>query len=221
LILAFFAPFTHHCGHANAADDGDEPLTEEEAAADNSRQDDPSADEGGVDGVVELETGADEGVDQIETLKAEAQENWQKYLRSVAEIENLRKRNARDVENARRYGAESLVAAILPVRDSLEAGLKAAAEAAAEALDIDSLIEGEQATLRLLDQALESAGVVEIDPEGEPFDPELHEAMSMVPSPTAEPNSVLTVVQKGFALQGRIVRPARVIVARAPTESDQ
>ncbi|HEY5666601.1 MAG TPA: nucleotide exchange factor GrpE [Gammaproteobacteria bacterium] len=195
-------------------------MTEEEAAADNSRQDDPSADEGSVDGVVELETGADEGVDQIETLKAEAQENWQKYLRSVAEIENLRKRNARDVENARRYGTESLVAAILPVRDSLEAGLKAATEAAAEALDIDSLIEGEQATLRLLDQALESAGVVEIDPEGEPFDPEQHEAMSMVPSPTAEPNSVLAVVQKGFALQGRIVRPARVIVARAPTDSD-
>lgn len=195
-------------------------MTENEAAADNPRQDDSSADGDGVDGVVELETGDDDAVDQIETLKVEAQENWQKYLRSVAEIDNLRKRNARDVEHARRYGMESLVAAVLPVRDSLEAGLKAANEAAADTLDIASLIEGDQATLRLLDQALESAGVAEIDPEGEPFDPELHEAMTTIPSPTAEPNSVLTVVQKGFALHGRVVRPARVIVARAPADSD-
>lgn len=211
LNLAFFPLFTHDCGPACAGDDGDRKLTEDEAA---------TSDEG-HDEVVGIGTDQDgDGTDSIETLKQEAQENWQKYLRSVAEIDNLRKRNARDVENARRYGVESLIAAILPVRDSLEAALKAATEAEPGTVDISSLIEGDQATLRLLDQALQGAGIAEIDPEGEPFDPELHEAMSMVPSPTAEPNSVLTVVQKGFALHGRIVRPARVIVARAPLETD-
>jgi molecular chaperone GrpE len=187
-------------------------LTEDEAA---------TSDEG-HDEVVGISTDQDDdGTDSIETLKQEAQENWQKYLRSVAEIDNLRKRNARDVENARRYGVESLISAILPVRDSLEAALKAATEAEPGTVDISSLVEGDQATLRLLDQALQSAGIAEIDPEGEPFDPELHEAMSMLPSPTAEPNSVLAVVQKGFALHGRIVRPARVIVARAPDETER
>jgi molecular chaperone GrpE len=187
-------------------------LTEDEAA---------TSDEG-HDELVEISTDQDDdGTDSIETLKREAQENWQKYLRTVAEIDNLRKRSARDVENARRYGVESLISAILPVRDSLEAALKAATEAEPGTVDISSLIEGDQATLRLLDQALQSAGIAEIDPEGEPFDPQLHEAMSMVPSPTAEPNSVLAVVQKGFALHGRIVRPARVIVARAPDETER
>lgn len=153
--------------------------------------------------------------DEIEALKQEARENWSKYLRAVAELDNLRKRNAREVENARRFGTERLVAAILPVRDSLEAGLKAATEADPSTLDLDALLEGERATLRLLDQAFADAGVSEIDPEGEPFDPERHEAMSMLPSPTAEPNSVIAVIQKGYALNERVVRPARVVVAKA------
>jgi molecular chaperone GrpE len=189
-------------------------LTEREAAAGKAAQDDPLAnsDEGGRGSAQETTP------DEIEVLKAEAAENWSKYLRAVAELDNLRKRNARDVENARRYGVERLAAALLPVRDSLEAALKAAA-ADASSMDVATLLEGEQATLRLLDQALEAAGISEIDPEGEPFDPERHEAMSLLPSPTAEPNSVLTVVQKGYELHGRIVRPARVVVAREPDES--
>jgi molecular chaperone GrpE len=180
-------------------------LTDSDAAANEAAEDDPL-------------TGSDDGntPDEIEVLKAEAAENWNKYLRAAAEIDNLRKRNARDVEHARRYGVERLAAALLPVRDSLEAALKAAD---AETMDLATVLEGEQATLKLLDQALEAAGIAEIDPEGEPFDPERHEAMSLLPSPTAEPNSVLTVVQKGYELHGRIVRPARVVVARAPDEN--
>lgn len=160
-------------------------------------------------------------VDELEALKAQAEENWSKYLRSVAELENLRKRSARDVENARNYGIESLVGAILPVRDSLEAALKAADEADAANIEIGTLIEGDRATLRLLNQALDSAGIAEIDPEGEPFDPECHEAISMLPSTTAEPNSILTVVQKGYSLNGRVVRPARVVVVRPPADDGQ
>ena len=154
----------------------------------------------------------------IESLRREAEENWSRYLRAVAELDNLRKRNARDVENARKYGAERLVAAILPVRDSLEAGLKAASEADPGAIDVGALLEGERATLRLLEQAFEAVGIAEIDPEGEPFDPERHEAMSMLPSATAEPNSIIAVIQKGYSLNERVVRPARVVVAQTPPD---
>lgn len=195
-------------------------MTENESADSKATQEDTSAEPATGD-PVDRDNSTDGGaIDEIETLKAEAQENWNKYLRTVAEIENLRKRNARDVENARNYGIESLVAAIIPVRDSLEAALKAATEAEAGSVEVGTLIEGDRATLRLLNQALEAAGIAEIDPEGEPFDPEHHEAISMLPSPTVEPNSVMTVVQKGFALHGRVVRPARVVVAQAPAEKD-
>jgi len=159
---------------------------------------------------------------EAEDLARLAQENWEKYLRAVAELDNLRKRGARDVENARKFGVERLAAAMLPVRDSIEAGLKAAAEADPAALDVTTLLEGERATLRLLDQALEAASIREIDPVGEPFDPKEHEAMSMLPSATAEPGSVLEVIQKGYALHERVLRPARVIVAReAPSEEGE
>lgn len=193
-------------------------MTDNEAAAKRAAQDDPltTSDDENAGAGPDAEA---EAPDEIEALKAEAAENWSKYLRAVAEIDNLRKRSARDVEHARRYGVEPLAAALLPVRDSLEAALKAAASDGVK-MDVATLLEGEEATLKLLDQALEGAGIAEIDPEGEPFDPERHEAMSLQPSPTAEPNSVLTVVQKGYELHGRIVRPARVIVARAPDEND-
>ena len=175
--------------------------------------DDPAPGDAGA-----ADAAAGEPVDEIEALRQRAEDNWNRYLRAVAELDNLRKRSAREVESARRFGVERLVVAILPVRDSIEAGLKAAAKADPGTVEIGALLEGEQATLRLLDQALESVGIAEIDPEGEPFDPERHEAMSLLPSPTAEPNSVIAVVQKGYLLNERVVRPARVVVARAPDE---
>jgi molecular chaperone GrpE len=183
-------------------------------------QEQPAGERDARDQATARQATAEQPVDELEALKAEAQENWSKYLRSVAELENLRKRNAREVENARNYGIESLVGAILPVRDSLEAALKAADEDDAANIEIGTLIEGERATLRLLDQALDGAGIARIDPEGEPFDPACHEAISMLPSATAEPNSVLAVVQTGYSLNGRVVRPARVVVARPPLENE-
>jgi molecular chaperone GrpE len=153
----------------------------------------------------------------IEAVRRQAEENWSKYLRAMAELDNLRKRSAREVESARKFGAERLAAALLPVRDSLEAGLDAAAKGSR---DFDAVLEGERATLRLLDQAFADAGLAEIDPEGELFDPQCHEAMSLMPSATAEPNSVISVVQKGYALHDRVVRPARVVVATAPPQPE-
>ena len=154
-------------------------------------------------------------------LEQQAQDNWNKYLRSVAEMDNLRKRSARDLENARKYGTERLATAILPVRDSIEAGLRAASAADIASLDVQALLDGERATLRLLDQALEAVSIEEIDPQGEPFDPEMHEAISMLVSTTAEPGSVLEVIQKGYRLHERVVRPARVIVAQEPPEAGE
>jgi len=130
-------------------------------------------------------------------------------------MENLRKRAARDTENARKYGVERFASELLGVVDSLEMGLEAGASASAE-----SLREGSAATLKLLMGAMEKFAIAPIDPEGEPFDPELHEAMTMQPSDTAEPGSVLTVIQKGYQLNGRLLRPARVVVASAPEGGD-
>ena len=157
----------------------------------------------------------------MEQVQREAAEDRENYLRLAAELENLRKRGVRELENARKYGLERLAQALLPVRDSLEAGVAAAdsADAAARA-GVEALLEGKRATLRLLDAALEQAGVVELDPEGEPFDPARHEAMTMQPSATAEPNTVLTVIQKGYSIHDRLLRPARVIVSQAPAEAE-
>jgi len=144
----------------------------------------------------------------LEELQAKADENWDRYLRAAAEMENVRKRASRDVEHARKFALESFGREVLGVKDSLELGL-----VAAETADAAALIAGSEATLKLLSTTLERFGVVELDPVGEPFDPEMHEAMTMQASAEAEPGSVLTVVQKGYALNGRLLRPARVIVA--------
>ena len=146
--------------------------------------------------------------DALAAAQARAEENWDRYLRTSAELENVRKRAARDVENAHKYALERFGKELLAVRDTLEMGL-----AAADGASIESLIEGKQATLKLLTTVLQQFGIEEVDPLGEPFDPELHEAISMQPSGDAEPGSVMSVVQKGYTLNGRLLRPAMVIVA--------
>ena len=148
----------------------------------------------------------------VEAAQKEAEENRNKYLRIAAELDNFRKRSAREIEAARKFGAERLAQSILPVRDSIEAAL-----ATADRGDLKTMIEGEQATLRLLDDALTGAGITVIDPHGEPFDPSKHEALSLLPAPHVEPNTVLEVVQKGYQLNDRLLRAAKVIVARGDT----
>ena len=146
---------------------------------------------------------------ELEMLRREAQDNRDGYLRAVAELDNLRKRSAREVEAARKFGAERLAQAVLPVHDSLEAGL-AASEKAGQTV----LVEGQRATLRLLDEAFNAAGIREINPQGELFDPNKHEALSLLAAPDAAPNTVIQVVQKGYELNDRLLRAAKVIVAR-------
>lgn len=173
----------------------------------------PGAATAGAEGNLEDAQAAPAGdlAEALRRAEAEAAENWAKYLRAVAEMENLRKRMARDVDSARRSGIERLASEILPVADSLEMALESGANATVEAL-----LDGKAATLRLLRAALERLGIEALDPLGEPFDPQLHEAMSMQPAPAAEPGSVIAVLQKGYRLQDRLLRPARVVVAGDP-----
>jgi molecular chaperone GrpE len=151
---------------------------------------------------------AEAEVSELEQARATANENWDRYLRTAAELENVRKRAARDVENAHRFALERFSKQLLAVRDSLEMGL-----AAADSANVESLLEGSEATLKILGTTMQQFGIEEVDPAGEPFDPEFHEAISMQPSDDVEPGSVVTVVQKGYSLNGRLLRPAMVIVA--------
>ena len=148
--------------------------------------------------------------------QAEAEEQRNLYLRALAELDNFRKRAQRDVEQAHRFGLERFAQELLGVVDSLEA-----AQAAASGTDPKGLLEGQQATLRLLLAAFQKYGITVIDPAGAAFDPELHEAMAMQESDSVPPDAVLKVVQKGYQLNGRLLRPARVIVARAPAGARQ
>jgi molecular chaperone GrpE len=147
-------------------------------------------------------------------LQARIDENWEKYLRTAAELENVRKRAVRDVENAHKFALERFASELLAVRDSLEMGL-----AAGEGADAETLLQGKEATLKQLTAIMERFGVEELDPQGEPFDPAMHEAMTMQPSADVEPGSVVTVFQKGYALNGRLLRPARVVVAAEEEDS--
>jgi len=150
---------------------------------------------------------------ELEEARERADRNWNEYLRAVAELENLRKRSERDLEQAHKFALERFVRDLLPVKDSLEQGLQAAREEGASA---EKLIEGKELTLRMLGKVLADHGVEEIDPRGSRFNPELHEAMTTQPSADHEPDTVLMVLQKGYLLNGRLVRPARVVVAAAP-----
>ena len=163
---------------------------------------------------VPVETSADE----LSALKAELDTAQQAsaaardaQLRAAAELENVRKRAQRDIENAHRFALERFAGELLGVRDSLELAAQNASTA-----DAASLAAGQQATLQLLAKAFEKFSIQRIDPLGAPFDPSLHEAVVMQESATAKPDSVLQVLQLGYQLNGRLLRPARVIVARAP-----
>lgn len=149
--------------------------------------------------------------EEVAEARGAARENLDRALRAQAELENVRRRMERDLQNAHKFALERFVAELLPVRDSLELGLSASTEKGASAA---SITEGVELTLRMLEQAMEKFGVRVVDPVGEPFDPAYHQAMTMQESDAAESGSVITVVQKGYVLNERLVRPAMVIVAK-------
>ena len=147
--------------------------------------------------------------------RSKADEHWEQCLRLQAELENLRKRSERDLVQAHKFALEKFAAELLPVRDSLEMGIAAAAE---ESASIEHLREGSELTLKMLTSALEKFNIKEINPLKEQFNPEYHEAMSMQERADVPPNTVVTVVQKGYLLNDRLIRPAMVIVSRAAAQ---
>ena len=161
----------------------------------------------------------DEVEDELAALRAALSEadaeltrQREGVLRMQAEMENLRKRLIRDLERSRARALESFIQDLLPVHDSLERGLEAADGAAT----VESLREGKLLIIRMLDKVMQDHGLETLDPLGEPFNPELHEAISMQPSDDYPENTVMLVVQKGFRLNERLVRPARVVVSQGP-----
>lgn len=151
----------------------------------------------------------------LEQAQAKADEHYQQMMRAHAELENLKKRHARDLENAHKFALDKFVAELLGVWDSLELGHGAAQDGAA---DIDKLREGTELTLKMLGDAMAKFGVEQLDPLDQPFDPDFHQAMSMQPRSDVPPNTVIAVVQKGYALNGRLVRPAMVMVSQAAAD---
>jgi molecular chaperone GrpE len=170
-------------------------------------------------GAAENTPGTDDGQDienlarGLEEWRTKADEYRNDMLRMRAEMDNLRKRTQRDIENAHKYGQERLIQELLPVKDSMELGL-AAAQTVTEVATIRA---GMELTLKLLNTALEKLNVAEVDPVGEKFNPDLHQAISTQLA-DAEPGTVLNVVQKGYILNGRLLRPAMVVVARTRAE---
>lgn len=150
----------------------------------------------------------------LDEANAKAEDYWNQLLRSKADLDNMRRRMERDLESAHKFGVEKLVMELLPVRDSMELGLAAISS---ESTEVAKFREGSELTLKMLDGALEKFGVQEINPVGEKFNPERHQAMSMQETAEVEPNTVVTVVQKGYMLHDRLVRPAMVIVSKTAT----
>ena len=167
----------------------------------------------GAEGVAAGADGEGFGTDPAERLSERVDELEAEVLRLHAEMDNQRKRSLREIEQARRFGAERLLADLLQVADSLERGLQAAEQ---DGVTVETLKEGKALTLSQLSKLFASQGVEGIDPMGQPFDPELHQAMAMQPSAEHPEGVVLQVVQKGYRLHDRLLRPAMVIVSRAP-----
>lgn len=183
-----------------------EPEARDETASTNTDQDDTTASQGdGGHPEPEVMPSTEELLKQAELA---AQEHHDAWLRAKAETENVRKRAQIDVANAHKYALESFAQELLPVRDSLEAALNS------ENLTLESLISGVELTLKQLDTAFEKANIKEINPLGEMLDPHKHQAMTTVES-EAEPNSIVSVFQKGYELNDRLVRPALVSVAKS------
>ncbi|WXU00175.1 MAG: Protein GrpE [Catillopecten margaritatus gill symbiont] len=148
---------------------------------------------------------------QLEEAQKSAKDSYDKVVRAQAEMENMKRRNTIDLGNAHKFALDSFAKALLEVKDSLTMGLKTAKE---ENATIESILEGLEMTDKVFLSTLEKFGIESIDPTGEAFNPEFHEAVTMIPMPDKEPNSVLEVVQVGFTLNGRLMRPAMVVVVQ-------
>ena len=149
---------------------------------------------------------------QLETAIQKAAEERERALRTAAEMENLRRRTELDVEKAHKFALEKFANELLPVLDNLERAIELADK---ENEALKPMIEGVELTLKSMQSGVAKFGLVALDPINQPFDPNAHQAMSMVPSADVAPNTVIAVMQKGYDLNGRVIRPAMVRIAKA------
>ena len=174
-----------------------------------------------VEAVLEEEISASEGdadamSSELAALQKKADEHYDQLVRAHAEIENLKRRHTQELEKAHKYALDKFVGELLTIWDSLELGLQAAQN---DEADVASLREGTELTVKMFGDVMEKFNVERINPEGEAFNPEFHQAMSMVPNAEMAPNTVMAVMQKGVSLNGRLVRPAMVVVSQAMPEA--
>lgn len=193
--------------------DNDEVVNEElneggEMASANDSEIDGEAE---VSAETETEVGEDSIEQQLEQAQATIKDYWDQIIRLKADMDNNRKRAGRDIENAHKFALRNFAESLLPVIDSMEMGQKAAE---ADNASLESIIEGTQMTMTMFIQVLKKHGLKEVDPVGETFDPEFHQAISMTEDKKAKSNTVINVMQKGFSLNDRLVRPAMVVVAK-------
>ena len=176
-----------------------------------------------VEAVLEEEISASEGdadamSSELAALQKKADEHYDQLVRAHAEIENLKRRHTQELEKAHKYALDKFVGELLTIWDSLELGLQAAQN---DEADVASLREGTELTVKMFGDVMEKFNVERINPEGEAFNPEFHQAMSMVPNAEMAPNTVMAVMQKGVSLNGRLIRPAMVVVSQAiPEEAE-
>ncbi|EAQ65605.1 heat shock protein GrpE [Marinomonas sp. MED121] len=156
----------------------------------------------------QVESAQDDNPELVAAL-AKVEEYKEAALRSHADAQNVRRRAEQDVQKAHKFGLEKFAKDIITVADNLERALTSADS------DNDAMREGVELTLKSLQETLTRFEVIALDPHGEPFNPEFHQAMTMVPNPEMEPNTVMDVIQKGYTLHGRLIRPAMVVVSSA------
>ena len=193
---------------ATEATEATEAIVEQEIIEQETVEDVILNEEGGI----EMEAAGDSDLQQqVETLTEQLAQARDQTLRAHAEMQNIKRRARQDVEKAHKFALEKFVDSLIPVVDSLEKGIESAEQAEGSH---EAIIEGMNLTLRQFLSALEKAGVQQVNPEGQPFDPNFHQAMSMVPNPDMEPNTIMSVFQKGYTLNNRLVRPAMVVVSR-------
>ena len=150
---------------------------------------------------------------QLTQAEQKAQENWDKAVRAQAEMENLKRRTQKDLESAHKFALEGFAKELLPVLDSLTLGLQAAT---GDSPEVEKFRVGSELTIKQFESVFAKFNIETIDPVGQPFNPEHHQAMAMQTVEGAEPNTVVNVFQKGYLLNGRLLRPAMVVVAKAP-----
>lgn len=155
---------------------------------------------------------------QLKKAQQTAEDNWDKAVRTQAEMENLKRRTQKDLENAHKYGLEKFAKELLSVIDSLELGIQASTS---DNPEVVALKQGSELTIKQFEAVFAKFNIEALNPTGQPFNPELHQAMTMQPSADVEPNTVLNVFQKGYILNGRLIRPAMVVVSEAVKPADE